>query len=140
MWQCEVNRQTSASAETIWSILCDVPEWPKWIEGLDHIEMTGPFKAGCVLNMTPSGQGPVSTHLLEVRENDGFIDETRLGDVVIRVDHRIERVGPEQTRIVYAMRVSGPGAEAIGPKVSADFPEVLKALATLAESKEDIRK
>ena len=139
MWEREVTRETSASPDMIWAILCDVPGWTKWIEGLENIEMTGPFKAGSVLNMTISGQGHISTKVIEVKENEGFTDETRLGDVVVRVNHRLECLAPKQTRIVYAVHVSGPSAEDIGQAVSADFPEVLKALATLAESKDRMR-
>ena len=135
MWQHEYSIETSAPPVTIWAIFCDVPGWPKWIDGLDNAEMTGSFETGTELTLTPSGQASVSSRLIEVKENAGFIDESRHGDVVIRVDHRIQQIASDRTRIVYAIQVSGPSAENIGQAISADFQDVLKALATLAESK-----
>ena len=135
MWQHEYSIETSASPETIWTIFCDVPGWPKWIDGLDHAEIAGLFKTGAELNLIPKGQGPVTSRLVEVKENVGFIDESGHGDVAIRVEHRIERIASDRTRIVYAIQVTGPSAENIGKAVSADFPDVLKSLASLAESK-----
>jgi hypothetical protein len=52
---------------------------------------------------------------------------------VITVAHRIERAGPNVTRIVYSVEAKGPGAVEIGPAIAADFPEVLAALVALAE-------
>jgi hypothetical protein len=43
-------------------------------------------------NLIPSGQGPVTSRLVEVKENEGFIDESGHGDVVIRVEHRIQPI------------------------------------------------
>jgi hypothetical protein len=135
MWQHEYSIETSASPETIWAIFCDVPGWPKWIGGLDHAEITGSFEAGTELNLTPSGQRTVTSRLVEVKENEGFIDESGHGEVVIRVEHRIERIASDRTRIVYAIQVTGPSAENIGKAISADFPDVLKSLASFAELK-----
>ena len=70
---------------------------------------------------------------MQVVENDVFVDETVVGETRVLVTHRIERLGPERTRITYAAEVSGPGAEELGPLVTADFPEeVLRSLVALA--------
>jgi hypothetical protein len=71
--------------------------------------------------------------LIDVRENECFVDETRIGDLVIEVAHRIEPLAPSRTRITYAVEARGPGAAEIGPMVSADFPDVLAALVKAAE-------
>jgi hypothetical protein len=135
MWQCEHGIETKASPETIWAIFTDVPGWVKWIAGLESIVINGPFEAGSTFVMTPKGQGPVTSRLAEVKENEAFVDESRLGETVIRVVHRIERIAPERTRITYSPQVTGPSAEEIGKAISADFPIVLKALAALAEAR-----
>ena len=97
--------------------------------------MTGSFEAGAKITLIPKGQGEVYSRLIEVKENEGFIDESGHGDLVIRVEHHIQPIASNRTRIVYAIQVTGPSAENIGKGISADFPDVLKALATLAESK-----
>ncbi len=135
MWEREYSIETNTSPERVWAIFRDVPNWTKWIAGLDRIELKGPFQAGSSYVMTPSGQGPLVTNIVEMEENKHFLDETRLGDITVQVDHRIENIAPNRTRIVYCARVTGPSAEEIGQAISADFPNVLKSLAALAESK-----
>lgn len=134
MWQCEYSIETKASPDEVWALFIDVPGWVNWIEGLDRIEIDGPFEKGATLIMTPSGQGPVPTRLVEVRRNESFIDESKMGETVIRVIHRIESIGRDRTRVTYSPQVTGPSAEEIGKAISAGFPDVLKALAALAES------
>jgi hypothetical protein len=138
MWQREYGIETTASPEVIWNIFPDVPGWKNWNAGIEHIEINGPFEVGTEFVMTPPGQQPLSTRLIKVKEYEGFVDQTRVGDVLVDVAHRIERLNPERTRIVYAVQVIGPAAEDIGRAVSTDFPDVLKALAALAESKKAI--
>ncbi|MDA9491579.1 hypothetical protein [Bradyrhizobium sp. CCBAU 11361] len=109
-WRSEYAIETSATPETIWSIFRDVPAWKNWNAGIEQINIDGPFATGTC-----------------------FVDETRVGDLVILVAHRIEPLGPARTRIVYAVDARGPQAAEIGPAVSADFPEVLASLSKLAE-------
>jgi hypothetical protein len=132
-WQTEHSIQTSAAPERIWAIFQDVPGWKRWNAGIEQIELEGPFATGTWFSMTPPGQEALRTKLIDVRDGEHFIDETRVGDLVITVAHRIERVTGNVTRIVYAVEAKGPGAAEIGPAIAADFPEVLAALAALAE-------
>lgn len=134
MWQCECSIETKASPETIWALFSDVPGWVKWIAGLDRVEINGPFEAGTTFVMTPKGQGPVTSRLVEVKKNETFVDESTMGETVIRVTHRIQPIAPGRTRVTYAPQVSGPAAEEIGKAISADFPSVLEALAASAEN------
>lgn len=132
-WQTEHSIQTSAAPERIWAIFQDVPGWKRWNAGIEQIELEGPFATGTWFSMTPPGQEALRTKLIDVRDGEHFIDETQVGDLVITVAHRIERVTGNVTRIVYAVEAKGPGAAEIGPAIAADFPEVLAALVALAE-------
>ena len=134
-WQGEYGIETSATPNIIWSIFRDVPGWKSWNAGIEHIEIDGPFAAGTWFTMKPPGQDALRSKLIEVRENACFVDETRVGDLVIAVAHRIESLGPTRTRIVYAVDARGPEAAEIGPAVASDFPEVLASLAKLAEGR-----
>ncbi len=135
MWQKDYTAEIKASPEVIWAIFRNVRGWKRWIAGLEKIEIKGPFETGMVFIMTPRGQEPVSARLVEVKEKEYFIDESRHGEAVIQVTHRIKRISPNWSRIIYSAQVSGPSAKEIGMAVTADFPDVLKALAALAESK-----
>lgn len=132
-WRSEYAIETSAAAETIWSIFRDVPGWKHWNAGIEQIEIEGPFAAGTWFTMKPPGEEALRSQLIEVRENECFVDQTRVGDLTVLVAHRIEPLGPARTRIVYAVDAQGPQASEIGPAVSADFPEVLASLSKLAE-------
>jgi hypothetical protein len=139
VWQGEYAVETSATAETIWRIFRDVPGWKTWNAGIEQIDIDGPFAAGTWFTMKPPGEETLRSQLIEVRENACFIDETRVGDLVIKVAHRIEplveSLGPARTRVVYAVDARGPQASEIGPAVASDFPEVLASLAKLAETR-----
>ena len=135
IWRGEYAIETAASAGIIWSIFRDVPGWKTWNAGIEHIEIDGPFSAGTWFTMKPPGEDPLRSKLVEVRENACFVDETRVGDLVITVTHRIEPLGSGRTRIIYAAEASGPEAAEIGPAVASDFPEVLAELAKLAEGR-----
>ena len=133
VWEIEHDIETKASAESIWSLFKDVSGWRQWNAGIEKIEIHGPFEAGTKFLMTPPGQEPITTRLVEVSENAGFVDETRVGDLRIFVDHRIEPMNSGRTRVVFSLEAFGSSCDEIGPQVSADFPEVLKALVSLAE-------
>ncbi|QOZ49981.1 SRPBCC family protein [Bradyrhizobium sp. CCBAU 53338] len=136
IWRHEYAIETSAPAETIWRIFRDVPGWKNWNAGVEQIEIDGPFAVGTWFTMKPPGEEALRSQLIDVRENAGFVDETRVGDLAIKVAHRIERLGPARTRIVYAVDANGPQAAEIGPAVASDFPEVLASLARLAEARD----
>ena len=135
VWRTAFSAETSAAPETIWRIFCDVPGWKDWNAGIARIEIDGPFMAGTWFTMQPPGEDPLRSRLIEVRDNAGFVDETRLGDLVVIVRHDIEPLSGGRTRITYAVEARGPDAADIGAAVSADFPEVLAALVRLAETK-----
>ncbi|HEV2693274.1 MAG TPA: SRPBCC family protein [Verrucomicrobiae bacterium] len=134
-WTQEYSIETSATPEVVWRIFSDVPGWKKWNAGIEQIEMTGPFAVGSQFVMTPPGQEPLMSRLVEVRENEVFVDETRVDELIVLVAHRIGRVSAYRTRVTYAVEAIGPGCAEIGPAVSSDFPDVLKSLVRLAESK-----
>lgn len=134
-WRGEYAIETSAPADVIWNILRDVPGWKTWNAGIEHIELDGPFAAGTWFTMKPPGEDSLRSRLVEVRENACFVDETRVGDLAITVAHRIESLGPGRTRVTYAAEAVGPDAAEIGPAVASDFPQVLAALAKLAEGR-----
>src|SRR5438045_3372494 len=132
-WHTEHSIHTSAAPERIWALFQDVPGWKSWNAGIEQIELEGPFATGTWFSMTPPGEEALRTRLIDVRDGEHFVDETQVGELAIRVTHRIERVTADVTRIVYAVEAEGPGAAEIGPAIAADFPQVLAALVARAE-------
>ncbi len=134
VWECEHEIVVNTGPEIIWRLFQDVPGWKQWNAGIEHIEIHGPFAVGTHFVMTPPGQEPLTTRLVEVRENAGFVDETRVDELRIFVDHRLEPLDADRTRVVYSLEAFGHACETVGPQVAADFPDVLKSLAARAEA------
>ena len=132
-WQTQFSIETAASPEAIWALFRDVQGWPRWNAGIETIALEGAFVAGTGFMMKPPGQDAFRSVLTEVRENECFVDETRIGDLVIAVAHRIEPLSPSRTRITYSVDAQGSEAAEIGPMISADFPDVLAALVAAVE-------
>ena len=132
--QVEHSVETTASAQAIWRLFSDVPGWKRWNPGIQAIQISGPFAVGTTFQMTlPSGD-VITSVLREVRPNEAFVDETEVGDLLVRVSHRIESLAQGHRRIVYDLKAIGPGAAEMGPAIASDFPDVLRALVSLAES------
>jgi uncharacterized protein YndB with AHSA1/START domain len=137
MWSTQHSTETTAAPEAIWRVWSDVERWPEWNADLERAEMSGPFAAGSTITMFPKGQDPIELRIAEISEPEAFMDQADLDDVVVRTIHRLERLEGDRVRVVYAMEITGPGADTmgpqIGPEISADFPQVLAALVERAE-------
>jgi hypothetical protein len=136
MWEYEHSVETTAAPDVLWRLWSDIEGWPKWNDGIERIEVDGPFAVGTKFTMIPPGQEPLAMRIVEVVANELFIDEMDAGDFVVRTVHRLERLDTERTRVIYRTEISGPASDdvgpSLGPEITADFPEVLTALVRLA--------
>jgi uncharacterized protein YndB with AHSA1/START domain len=111
--------------------------WPAWNDGIEKIEVDGPFQVGTTFTMTPPGDDPIPMRLTEIVPGELFTDEMDGGDFVVRTVHRLAPAAGGRTRITYRTEITGPAADTIGselgPAITADFPDVLAALARVAE-------
>jgi uncharacterized protein YndB with AHSA1/START domain len=132
MWSAEHSIETSASHEAVWRLWADVSGWPQWNADLARAQLEGEFTAGSTIRMTSGDGEVVELQIAEAAKPELFVDEADFGTIVVRTTHRVE-----PGRIVYRMEISGPDADTVGPglgpQISGDFPEVLRALAERAE-------
>jgi uncharacterized protein YndB with AHSA1/START domain len=137
MWEYQYSIETAAAPEALWRRWTDMANWPRWNDGIEAIDVEGPFEVGTAFTMTPPGQEPIRMRLTEVTPGRSFTDEMDAGDFVVRTVHRLEPASGGLTRIVYRTEITGPAAGQVGPElgpqITADFPEVLASLAKLAE-------
>ena len=136
MWVKEYSGRSSADPDSIFRVLADARAWSEWNPGVARIEIDGPFLAGTTARMVLPDDTVLPFQLTWVEPGRGFQDETPVPDagVVVRVRHELTPIYGG-TRIVYRCVVDGPSpvdAE-VGAAVSADFPEVIAALAARAE-------
>ena len=138
MWKTEHSVETTAQPEDVWRVWEDVPGWLRWNGDIERIELVGPFAAGSRIVMMPVGAEPIDLRIADAVENEHFVDEADLGDVLVRTDHRVERLDSGRARVTYRMEITGPAADSlgpqIGPEISADFPQTLSALVARAEA------
>src|SRR3984893_4431422 len=87
MWTYENSIETAASAEAIFEILRDVSRWHEWNQGVERIDLDGPFATGTAGVMVIPDQGSLSFRLAWVGQARGLEDETEIPDaeVVVRV-------------------------------------------------------
>ena len=137
MWEYEYSVETTAAPEALWRHWSDVAAWPQWNDGIETIDVEGPFEAGTAFTMTPPGDEPIRMRLVEIKPGESFTDEMDAGDFVVRTEHRLEPVAAGLTRIIYRTEITGEAAghvgPQLGPQITADFPDVLAALAKQAE-------
>jgi uncharacterized protein YndB with AHSA1/START domain len=138
MWEQEYRAETTATPDVVWRHWADIAAWPEWNLGIANIEADGPFALGTRFVMTPPEGEPVPLRIVEIDEERSFTDELDAGDFVVRTTHRLEPMGGG-TRLIYRTEISGPAADAVGselgPQITADFPDVLVALARRAEGR-----
>ena len=133
MWTHEASIETTAKPAQIWRLFADVQGWKQWNNGIERIELLGPFAAGTSFSMQPPGSEPFTSTLVDVKENELFVDETLIDGTRVLVTHRLMPLPSGGTRIVYGTEITGPAAAEFGPMVTGDFDEMLAALKRLAE-------
>jgi Polyketide cyclase / dehydrase and lipid transport len=126
--------ETDVPAAAIWALYEDVGSWPEWDAQAELVTRDGPFATGVAGTMKFVGQDPLPYRLTRVEPQREFVDETPVGDNVVRVSHLLEPAGAGRLRVTYAAEIDGPAeqAEELGPMITADFPQTMAALIALA--------
>jgi uncharacterized protein YndB with AHSA1/START domain len=138
VWTREFSAESTASPERLFAILEDTDSWSEWNAGVERIEMDGLFTAGTTATMVLPDRTRLRFRLVWVERGRGFEDETEVPEtgVLVRVRHLLQPQADGHTRISYTCVVDGPDevSAEVGAAVSADFPDVIAALAARAES------
>ena len=133
MWEYEYSAETTATPAEVWRHWSDMASWPAWNDGIATIEVDGPLEAGTTFRMAPPGEDPIPMRVTSVAPGEHFTDEMDGGDFVVTTVHRLVPLNDGGTRIVYRTEITGDEGPAIGPMITADFPDVVAALVELAE-------
>jgi hypothetical protein len=129
--------ETDVRAEAIWALYEDVETWSEWDSQAELIKRDGPFATGTTGSMKFKGQDLLSYRLARVDPLREFIDETPVGELVVRVSHRLEPLESGRLRITYIAEIDGPSEQAreVGPLITADFPDTMRSLVQLAKER-----
>jgi hypothetical protein len=130
----EHSVETAASPDAVWRLYADVSAWLSWDQGLDAVELDGPFEIGAAGRITPSGMDTLPFTLTWVSPGRGFSDETPAMGHVLRFIHVLDALADGGTRVTHRVEVDGPAADEVGPNVIGDTPEAMAHLVALAEA------
>ena len=127
-WNTSYSVDIKSRLPALWEVLTDAPNWSRWNAGVKAVDVEGAFVDGTWFTMTFPDGDTIRSQLIEVRQQEFFIDETELGENVVRVNHRVEQLSQDTCRVTFSVEASGPEAEPFGAGASEDFPSVLAGL------------
>jgi hypothetical protein len=129
--------EDDVAPDAVWALYEDVSTWPAWDAQAEWVTRDGAFATGSAGAMKFRGMDPLPYRLTRVEPLREFVDETPVGDLVVRVSHLLEPLGSGRLRVTYAAQIDGPEEEAgqVGPMITADFPATMAALLTLAKER-----
>ena len=117
MWSTVISGESEASPAEVYALLASPDTWPEWDASIERIELSGQLAAGTRGVMVLRGGQELPFQITWLEPGAGFTSETPVPGAGIVVD------GPDEV-----------AAEA-GTGVSADFPQVIAALAAMAEQR-----
>jgi hypothetical protein len=132
MWVHEHAAETGVPRELIWKALADIDGWVAWDTSMEAIKLDGPFAVGSRVLMTPAGQDPIESTIVEISAGERYADETTFGGATLRFSHTLSAPADGVTRIVHRLEITGADADEVGPElgpmITEDFPEAMAGL------------
>ncbi|MDO9456270.1 SRPBCC family protein [Nocardioides sp.] len=125
---------TPAPPSAVWALWADPATWPSWDPSVVGVVLDGPFEQGTAGTMTLAGPFEVPVVLAVVDPGTRYVDELTMGELVIRIDHVVTPLPDGGSEVTVSATIEGPGADDIGPMVTAEAPLALAALTAAAEA------
>jgi uncharacterized protein YndB with AHSA1/START domain len=125
---------TTAPPSAVWALWSDPDTWPSWDPSVVGVVLDGPFEQGTTGTMTLAGPFEVPVVLAVVDPGARYVDELTMGELIIRIDHVVVVQPDGGSQVTVSTKIEGPGADEIGPMVTAEAPLALAALTAAAES------
>jgi hypothetical protein len=124
--------------EQMWKLFADVNNWHTWDKGIEFAKLEGKFEKGNYFTLRPLGGPSVKVELLEVNENNSFLDVTKFPLAKMYDDHLFEET-KDGLKITNTIRVKGIlgflwvkiVAQKIADALPHDMQEQIKAAAKL---------
>ena len=98
------------------------------------MRLEGAFEAGTTGTMTLAGPFEVPVVLDVVEPGVRYLDRLSMGELEIRIDHVVADLGGAGCEVTVSTTITGPGADGIGPMVTAEAPQALARLVERAEA------
>jgi hypothetical protein len=136
MWTTTYRAETSAEPSSVWAALRALHSGIPLGPASDAFALDGPFEVGTTLTVTPQGQEPMTSEIIELEPGVVYADRTVFGDLALVFRHRIAHTTGGAS-VSHTLEISGEGADEIGPElgpqISGDFPVAMAELLAAAE-------
>lgn len=137
MWTTSFEAVTTASTDAVWGALKALHSGTPLGAGSDSFELHGPFEVGTKVTVTPQGQDPMESTIVELQPGRVYADQTVFGDLTLTFRHRLSPLESGGTTVVHILEITGESADEVGPQVgpqiSDDFPTAMAELLAAAE-------
>ncbi|WP_394554009.1 SRPBCC family protein [Agromyces sp. MMS24-JH15] len=137
MWTTSHQGRTAAPPAAVWSALEALHSGTPLGPNSDAFELHGPFEVGTTLTVTPQGQEPMQSTIVELDPGHVYADRTIFGDLVLTFRHDLAPAPDGGTVVTHTLTIAGPEADRIGPElgpqISDDFPAAMAELVGAAE-------
>ena len=138
MWTTQSSATTTASPQAVWDALAALHSGTRLGPNSDDFELHGPFAVGTEVTVTPQGQEPMRSRIVELEPGRVYADQTVFGDLTLTFRHVIEQDASGETSVTHSLEISGQCADLVGPElgpqISGDFPEAMAELFAAAAS------
>ena len=137
MWSTHYEATTTASPDAVWAALAALLSGTHIGINADAYELHGALAVGTELTVTPQGQEPMRSLIVECEPRLKYADKTSFGDLTLIFRHELAELSNGSTQITHTLEILGADADKIGPQlgpqISADFPETMAQLIAAAE-------
>ncbi|WP_285116088.1 SRPBCC family protein [Leifsonia sp. fls2-241-R2A-40a] len=139
MWTTEHTARTVAPAAAVWASLRDLHSGIPLGPASDRFELHGPFAVGTEVTVTPQGQEPMTSTIVELEPERVYADRTLYGELALTFRHTLAPDAAGGTVVTHTLEVDGPGSDQVGPElgpqIAADFPVAMNELLRAAEAR-----
>ena len=137
MWETEYSINVNSTADKVWKIWADVENWHTWDHAVSWSRLLGPFTQGTVGKVKPK-KGPEATFtIVEMIQNERFVDEAKLPLVTLRFIHELHPM-KDHLKVTHKIQIEGFTtflfSRVIGANLEKDLPIAMQALKQKIES------
>lgn len=137
MWTTNYEQTTTAAPSAVWGALEKLHSGTPLGPHSDSFELHGPFAVGTTLTITPQGQEPMQSTIVELVPDTAYADRTVFGELELTFRHDLTPTADGGTTVTHTLVVEGPGSDEVGPElgpqISGDFPVAMAELLSAAE-------
>lgn len=115
------HRQAStvAAPSSVWAALTALHSGTPLGPNSDSFELHGPLAVGTTLTVTPQGQDPMQSTIVELETNRVYADRTVFGDLALTFRHRLAPLDTGGTSVTHTLEIAGESADEVGPELGA---------------------